>query len=363
MAKNIVICCDGTGNEYGGSVTNVLKLFSILPGNSSQQISWYNPGIGTYALPAALTSVARAVTKIMGLAFGLGITKNIADAYRYLMNTYKSGDNVFIFGFSRGAYTARALAAMIRKIGLLEYRNENLIPYAIRMFRYERDPEIYSGFRKTFSRRCNIHFLGLWDTVKSVGWIYDPLTLPFTMQNNIVSSVRHAVSIDERRCFFRQNLWGNPEGNQEVKQVWFAGTHSDVGGSYDERESGLSQIALKWMIEEALGKGLLINVGKYSEVVPNQISVKNSAVLHTPPDYKAEIHESLKGVWWIPEFLPKLFADRSDEHRRKLKIPKGERRYIQNDALLHESVQMRLDEPECDYSPENLPERYEICQS
>ena len=361
MPKNIVICCDGTGNEYCSRVTNVLKLFSILPGNNSRQISWYNPGIGTYALPAALTSVARFVTKVLGLGFGLGMTKNIVDAYLYLMNTYRSGDKVFIFGFSRGAYTARAVAAMIRKIGLLEYRNENLIPYAVRMLRYERDSEIYSGFRSTFSRRCNIHFLGLWDTVKSIGWIYDPLTLPFTMQNNIVSSVRHAVSIDERRCFFRQNLWGEPEGNQDVKQVWFAGSHSDVGGSYPERESGLSQIALKWMVEEALGKGLLIDAAKYSEVVPDQVVMKDSAVVHSPPDYKAEIHKSLKGVWWIPEFLPKLFADRSDKHRLKLKIPRGEPRYIQNGALIHESVKLRLNEPGCNYNPKNLPENYGIC--
>lgn len=363
MAKNIVLCCDGTCNEYGRRITNVLKLYSILPKSTSDQIAWYDPGVGTFALPAALTSIAQHTTKLLGMAFGLGITDNIADAYRYLMNTYRDGDKVFIFGFSRGAYTARAVAAMLRKVGLLEYRNENLIPYAIRMFYYERDHKIYAGFRRRFSRRCNIHFLGLWDTVKSIGWIYNPLTLQFTMRNNIVKVVRHAVAIDERRCFYRQNLWGKPFKDQDVKQVWFAGSHSDVGGAYEESESGLSQITLEWMVQEALKEGLLIDEDRYHTVVPDETIIDDGVCSHTPPDHKGKLHESLRGLWWIPEYMPKLYADRHDEHKRKLKIPGGKRRHIKDGAVIHQSVKSRMNEQTCKYNPENLPDKHEIDHS
>ena len=146
MAKNIVVCCDGTSNEYGDCKTNVLKLFSVLPKGDPDQVTFYDPGVGTFSAPAALTKTTRAVTRVFGLAFGYGITKNIGDAYRFLMETYEPGDRVYLFGFSRGAYTARAVAAMIHKCGLLEPGNHNLLPYALKLFKYERTPRIYAGF-------------------------------------------------------------------------------------------------------------------------------------------------------------------------------------------------------------------------
>src|SRR5260370_29040560 len=148
--------------------------------------------------------------------------------------------------------------------GLLTAGNEALIPYALRLYK-SNDPckfEIAAGFKSTFSVPCKPYFLGLWDTLSSVGWILDPIHtkgghLPYTATLPDVPVIRHAVSIDERRAFFRQNLVHEPAAaNQNVKQVWFAGVHSDVGGSYAEAESGLSKIALRWMLCEAESAGL-----------------------------------------------------------------------------------------------------------
>src|SRR5262249_49709514 len=112
--------------------------------------------------------------------------------------------------------------------------NENLIPYLTDMFgrRAEEVFPLARAFKPTFARECPVHFVGVWDTVSSVGWIYDPISLPYTANNPSIAVGRHAVAIDERRAFFRQNLWGPAQPGQDLKQVWFAGVHSDVGGGY-----------------------------------------------------------------------------------------------------------------------------------
>ena len=132
MAKNIVICCDGTGNEFGGSNSNVVKLYQGLvcdPG----QLTYYHPGVGTLGARSALTQMGKWWTRLIGLAFGYGISDNVADAYRFLMRRFEPNDRVYVFGFGRGAYTARALCGMLHIVGLLTEDNEALIPYAIRM--------------------------------------------------------------------------------------------------------------------------------------------------------------------------------------------------------------------------------------
>lgn len=360
MGKNIVICCDGTGNEYGEHNTNVVKLYSILPKNDKKQVTYYDPGVGTLSLPALFTRAAKAISKLCGLAFGAGITGNIARAYQFLMRTYEPGDDVYLFGFSRGAYTVRAVAAMLYKCGLLDSRNDNLLPYALNMFKKERRPEVYAGFRRSFSRQCSVHFLGLWDTVTSVGWIYDPLSLQFTTENRIIKVVRQAISIDERRCFYRQNLWGRACPGQSVKQVWFAGVHSDVGGSYPEPESSLSQITLEWMIEEARSSGLRINEKRYRTAVPvpgNERIQKPEREYHAPPDCRGPIHKSLKGLWWLAEILPKRYSDPKDNYRKKWSFPFGKWRWIPGGSLIHESVLCR--KQALGYAPPNLPKEYE----
>ncbi|MFY9682035.1 MAG: DUF2235 domain-containing protein [Candidatus Sulfotelmatobacter sp.] len=107
MAKNIVICCDGTGNEFGDHNSNVVKLYSTLIIDGKRQVGYYHPGVGTMGAPSAHNKISEAWSVVMGLAFGAGLLANVGDAYRYLMNVYEDGDHVYLFGFSRGAYTVR----------------------------------------------------------------------------------------------------------------------------------------------------------------------------------------------------------------------------------------------------------------
>ena len=345
MQRNIVLCCDGTGNEYGVRNTNVLRLYAVLE-KSDRQLTYYNPGVGTLSAPTVWSRIGKDLSKLAGLAFGAGIIGDIEEAYSFLMNHYQESDRIFIFGFSRGAYTARAVAALIAKCGLLNKGNDNLVPYATKIFRYENRPEIYRGFRKAFSRRCMVHFLGLWDTVKSVGWVYDPVSFQFTANNPVVRTVRHALAIDERRAFFRQNLWGEVRPYQNIKQVWFAGAHSDVGGGCPAEESGPSDIALDWMIREAQPDLLIDQARLKSLLPPGAVSID-----------RPKIHDSLKGWWKAAEYLPRTYRDPAGNWKRRWKIYAGERRFIADGSLIHESVVAR--KKAGGYNPPNLPARYQ----
>lgn len=359
--RNIVLCCDGTSNEYSDHNTNVVKLFSILVKDNSKQLCFYDPGLGTFSSAAALTQAARTITKVLGLAIGLGITKNIEDTYEFLMNTWQPGDRIFIFGFSRGAYTARAVAGMLHKVWLLDAKSPNLVPYASKMFKYEEKKAVWEGFANAFGQRCAVHYLGLWDTVNSIGWFWDPLMLPHTTNNPSVKFVRHAVSIDEHRAFFRQHLWGPGKYGEDVKQVWFAGDHCDVGGSHPERESGLSQIALEWMVEQAEAAGLLVDQNLRSVVIPKPGSPKPGQAAAgepeapEPPDYLGPVHNSLTPVWWPAEFVPKRFFDPQDGWKRKHRMNLFNPRFIPSDPKprVHQSVVVRMSKNPT-YRPANL---------
>jgi uncharacterized protein (DUF2235 family) len=360
MPKNIVVCCDGTGNEFGDRNSNVVKLYSTLIIDAEKQVGYYHPGVGTMGSPTAHNKISRAWSTVMGLAFGAGLLANVGDAYRYLMNVYKDGDQVYLFGFSRGAYTARAIAGLLHMFGLLSPGNEGLIPYIIRMYaKRTRNAagmthtfEVAGGFKATFCRDCPLHLVGVWDTVSSVGWIWDPLKLPYTAQNPDMRNGRHAISIDERRCYFVNNLWGAPLPGQNIKQVWFAGVHSDVGGSYLEVESGLSKITLEWMLCEAVSSfGLLVDPHKAAQVlgrIPPSPPVA--------PDAKGQVHKSLEGAWWILEFLPHSYYDRVKK-KPEWRIPFGARRVIPDGSVLHVTVNEKLRE-DPGYKPPNLPQTY-----
>ena len=158
---------------------------------------------------------------------------------------------------------------------------------------------------------------------------------------------RHAISIDERRCFFQKNLWGEPFPDQTLKQVWFAGVHSDVGGSYYEPESGLSKIALEWMMAEALSLGLMVDEKKARAILGDP-QPSNRAV----PDAKAKIHNSLTWLWWIAEFLPHSYYD-EETSKAKWRIPLGARREVPDDSVLHETAKQRV-KSNIGYAPSNL---------
>lgn len=132
MPKNIVICCDGTGNEFGNANSNVVKLFSTLTLDPKTQVAYYDPGIGTMGANNALTGFTKWITKTLGLAFGYGLLDNVGDAYRFLMQNWEPGDKLYLFGFSRGAFTVRVLASVLYLFGLLPRDNQQLTPYILR---------------------------------------------------------------------------------------------------------------------------------------------------------------------------------------------------------------------------------------
>lgn len=359
MAKNIVICCDGTGNEFGPENSNVVKLFSLLPRVPEKQIAYYHPGLGTTGEldpPSWWGRCIRWCKTILGKSIGYGIFQNIADSYIFLMENYVPGDKIFIFGFSRGAYTAKALCSLLYVVGLMDQGCHVMVSYAVKLFKKSGKKRLglASDFKRTFGTECKPHFVGLWDTVNSVGWIYDPLVLPFTWKNPDIKIARQALSVDERRCFFRANLWGPTSPEQDMKQVWFAGNHSDIGGGYKEKDSGLSKIALEWMLNEAQEAGLILNEEWKKEVLGKDPDF-------VAPDFKAKMHNELKGFWWIAEFLPRRYWDMSSQPPvRKFKWPLGQCRFIPEGSLIHQTVFKRQSEAQLNYKPTNLPRSYEV---
>ncbi|MEZ2127645.1 MULTISPECIES: DUF2235 domain-containing protein [unclassified Sinorhizobium] len=312
VSRNLVVCCDGTSNQFTEDRTNVAKLCQLLVKDRDRQLVYYHPGVGTKAPPGFVTGVGSKLAKIAGLAFGYGLKRDIADAYIFIMAHYKPGDRLFIFGFSRGAYTARALAALIKMYGLLMPGNDALVPYLVDMFwaiekarnneqRRRAYFQLAADFKQTLATQdCKPHFVGVWDTVSSVGWIGSPTALPYTHDNPDIAILRHALALDERRAFFRTNRAATPEG-RNVRQIWFAGVHCDVGGGYKEDESGLSRVALAWMLEEAEENGLICDDDAKKWLLER---IAADADHNDLP-----IHESLTWKWWGAEFVPKRRFD------------------------------------------------------
>jgi uncharacterized protein (DUF2235 family) len=346
--KNIVLCCDGTANEFAKHRTNVVKLFSTLVQDPVIQTVSYHPGLGTMEPSGELSPIRRRLARHLGQAFGYGLPNDIRDAYVFLMSNFEAGDRLFMFGFSRGAYTVRSVAALLHMYGLIPRGNEPLVPYAIRMLssinnKGDQDAKheyfkLAGEFKATFGklRECKPWFVGVFDTVNSVGWIENPVHLPYTADNPDIQFGRHAVAIDERRAFFRTNLWrwrGVPPatGPQDLKQVWFPGVHCDVGGGYPENESGLSKIALKWMLDEAVAAGLAVDPERVETILGNR------SVNHVKPDPKGVMHESLCGYWWVAEFIPKRHYDSlRKEERRRMNL--GRRRTVPPGSLIHRAA-------------------------
>ena len=353
--KNIVICCDGTWNRFDrGAETNVSKLCYCLEHHHAQQVVYYDPGVGTIASRSMRTRVGGVWSKLLGGAFGFGVRENIAQAYKFLMTHYQEGDRIFLFGFSRGAYSVRALASVLKLFGLLERACDNLFPYIGEMILARKgvmpDFALYDRFRGTFSREVRVRFVGVWDTVSSVGWFTNPVMLPYTRKNDVVDAVRHAVAIDERRKNFRHNLFTAAPG-QDLKELWFVGSHGDVGGGYPERESGLSKLALEWMIDEAVGlsEPLLVNDERTRNLL-------GADPCHARPDPMATLHDSSgKAFWRALQFIP----------RRSFRMegdgiagywdwsPRRRPRALPEDAVFHPSVRIRLEQDPV-YQPPNL---------
>lgn len=355
MPKNIVICCDGTNNQFDGYHTNVIRTFKVAR-RSPTQLTYYDPGVGTMPEPWKKTKIGKRLSMLSGLMFGDGFFDNISDAYKFLIANYEPEDKIFLFGFSRGAYTARAVAALLHSIGLLHPATDCLLPYALSYWQHDFGPSSPGGqtcleFKATLGRACPVHFIGVWDTVSSVGVINNFRSFPHTAHNPEVAHVRHAVSIDERRSTFRQNLM-SPVGAQDVKNVWFAGVHSDVGGGYEPDESGLAKITFEWMMREARSCDLDVDDAALQREL-NEIGES--------PNPNGKLHKSLHGGWWTGELLPMKHYNWDDHkwHWRWLAGAFNQSRDVLRNAdkpfvSIHQSVFERLNGP-TNYKPRNIP--------
>ncbi len=315
MAKNIVLCSDGTGNAGGqGNGTNVWRIFTSTDtqgyktGQVPQQIAFHDDGVGT--------SRGR-LLKLLGGAFGFGLSRNVRRLYLRLVKNFEPGDHVYLFGFSRGAFTVRTLAAMIVNCGIVDkspynsdaelrdrvdeayrvYRgNERAVlerawrfvtglfgakrmsvdefreAYALQCPRelYEDlpDGEVGYNFPETEERRhAPVRFLGVWDTVDAVGFpireiadfwntVVYRFKFPDVKLSPWISVARHALAIDDERHTFHPLLFDeqDPEDERRIEQLWFPGMHSNVGGGYPKQ--GLAHVSLAWMLTEAHKSGL-----------------------------------------------------------------------------------------------------------
>ncbi len=344
-SKNIVICCDGTSNGPTRHRTNVFKLWLTLE-RSDRQVVFYDPGVGTLANPARLTTLGKKISRAIDLATGTGLRQNVIEAYEFLMDFYEPSDQVYLFGFSRGAYTVRALAGMIEMCGLLSPGAKNFVPHLWHI--YSNEERHRTSFEKRLkvgseirglNQKPDIHLIGVWDTVSSWGFFFNFRSLPYTRKFKRVAHIRHAVAIDERRAAFRQNLF-DPAGHPDLHEVWFAGTHCDVGGGHPEEESGLAKIALEWMLGEATGLGLHVDRDKVDKLLGR--ANRKGRTQYAAPDPSAKLHESLKGPWRILEYIPRRVW--SSQRKKKVwRANRGRRRYFRaQGSTIHWSVGDRM---------------------
>ncbi|KAF7348054.1 hypothetical protein MSAN_01757800 [Mycena sanguinolenta] len=224
----LILCFDGTGDQFDADNSNIVHLVSALKKDDrTKQMVYYQSGIGTYTSTSKVaTHLLTKISLTLDAAIAWNLSSHVMSGYEFLMQNYTAGDRICIFGFSRGAYIARSLAGMIHKVGLLPVDNHQQIPFAYRIYaRADATGWAQSNaFKRAFSNEVHIDFIGVWDTVDSVGVI--PKRLPFTTSNTIVRTFRHAVSLDERRAKFKANLWNFP--NNAEKDL---GTHTPPPGT------------------------------------------------------------------------------------------------------------------------------------
>jgi uncharacterized protein (DUF2235 family) len=324
MSKNIVICLDGTGNQLKAKGnTNVVQLYSMLDlSDPEKQVAYYDPGVGTFSAPGAWSPPARFLSRVFGLAFGSGMRANLGEAYTYLIQNYERGDRLYVFGFSRGAYTARALAGLIRTVGIFRPGTENLVEYAVTSYvkreKSDADWNQLHEFARIFAHHVDgrtsipITYLGIWDTVKAAGILRWDAKFPYTHHLSNVTRVRHAVSIDEKRRPYREYLalvHDKAAPPPVVEEVWFAGVHSDVGGTFED-DPKLAKVSLKWMVEGAMQAGILLRPKTYQKVCDVVTGANATGTVH-----------AMGKIWGVLTY-------------RKRPVPKG--------ANVHTSVQERI---------------------
>ncbi|HLO46805.1 MAG TPA: DUF2235 domain-containing protein [Kamptonema sp.] len=341
MKRRLIVCCDGTWQDLEqGYPTNVVKMAQAIKpidDNDISQIVYYDEGLGTKQINSK-ESIIDILTKLDGGAFGLGIDHRIQDAYRFLCMNYQPDDEIYLFGFSRGAYTVRCLAGLIYNSGLLDGKFIHHVPQAYELYREKQNQEnepsgknaVY--FRNKYGQQVSIKALCCWDTVGSLGlpdiipglkWdeafnkryrFYD------TKVNCKIEKAFHAVAIDEIRKVFDVTLM-KPTKKDQVTQVWFPGGHGCLGGGSEE-ECGLSDGALLWMMEQVEKLGLALDKTRVEKGVNPNYTIPFDNTPKFPFNVAGKILREVTGS----------FDD------------------------LHESVKKRWQDPECHYRPKNLME-------
>jgi uncharacterized protein (DUF2235 family) len=348
MAKNIIICSDGTGNSaIKGRGTNVFKLFEAVDLNGHRtdprldpQIAFYDDGVGTEDWKPL---------RILGGAAGVGLARNVRQLYRQLARVYDPGDRIFLFGFSRGAFTVRTLAGLIVRCGILngldvsrlrtakaleDAVDETYDAYRAGYDSYltrlvgrvlgwpDREKAIAAVHEKyPFHPAAPIAFLGVWDTVDAVGmpfalatfvnaWLYQ-FKFPTQALSRSVEHACHALSVDDERKSFAPILWQETPGDdQRIEQVWFAGVHSNVGGGYPKQ--GMSLVTLDWMLRRAMVLAKL-------RVQPLDLEIFHG---HSSVDDKLYDPRAGTGVFyrWAPRDIAKLCAESSTQPKVHLSV-------------------------------------------
>jgi len=388
MSRKLIVCLDGTGNEIEQNESNILRLYKCL-NRSEDQLVYYHPGVGTLDTRPFSRMFLTKPKLLLGLIAGFGLETNVLRAFQFLCENYRDGDRLYFFGYSRGAYTARVLAGFINDFGLVSPQEFHLIAPVFRAWRQigGDDPRTKHAklrmLEKAFQmRHPPIRFLGLWDTVSSLirirpskGTIVQFGTHSSVDKNPSVEAVRHVLAIDETRRFFRHQFWSDGQnyyGNrfkrkqnpppQDVKQVWFSGTHTDVAGSLNEPEAGLTKITMQWMREEldGLGEDHLdfrdITYNRYVLGKEDKVTKKMNLVI-SKPDPSAPLHSQMKKGWFVLEGFPRL-RRRSrwpdQKHLFGYYLPLGQPRYIPPNSVIHPTALERRDNPSNDYDPPNL---------
>lgn len=293
--KKLIVFCDGTWNKADQKTadgrpcpTNVSKLFEATcpcDCNGSPQITYYLQGVGT-----------RMSERLRGGGFGYGISDNIKSAYQFICSNYRPGDEIFLFGFSRGAYTARSIAGLIHNMGILKRTDFHLVDEAYRHYK-DRKPEWHPKSPEALKFREQhtwgneeIKFIGVWDTVGALGapygiFIRAILNLLFrcgfhdVKLSSTIKSGFHALAIDEKRWPFRPTLWelSSQHDKNNFEERWFPGVHADVGGGYPD--TGISDLSLRWMAQKAKAHGMgvaLTNIA-YRSFAPDILATPNNS--------------------------------------------------------------------------------------
>ena len=328
MPNRLVVCCDGTWNTADQAIsghpspTNVTKLALSLAAEDAagaRQCVYYHPGVGTSRRE-----------RLSGGVFGVGLSRNVLDAYRFLIDNYESGDGLYLFGFSRGAFTARSLAGLIRNSGILRRENAGRVDQAWALYRSSADtPRGVAAtlFRRTYSYEPRIQFIGVWDTVGALGipapgprWLKPVVTrinhrweFHDTKLSTRVKGAFQALAIDEQRAAFAPTLWHQQPGadGPELRQVWFTGVHCDIGGGYPD--TSLSDIALLWMADRAREYGLTFVPGALSAGGPARMTPGESIDFKVEPNPMTSPHRSWTKFYRLVRPLNRPIGTAEDE--------------------------------------------------